>query len=368
MPARAREAAAMITSVTLKNYKAHRDTTIELGRFTVLVGPNGSGKTSVLEAIDKLARVARLRDDPASAFAGPGGSPRSYARGGVGVFEVGITGNAGADRTTAALTCPPVETASPGREVFPEWALRWSWGAASGDDVNGFRKTLLATFGAATLYRFEARRIAGISVSKQERPLLERDGRNAADVLASLKLSEEAEFDRIQTTLQGVIPGVRRIRIRREKNDKAQDSELHASVIGQKIFLDFDQANDISADDVSEGTLVTLALITALCAGPRSHALLMDDLGLSLHPTAQMELVRQLLRLLREMPDIQIVATTHSPYILDEMKPEDVVVMARRPDGSVASKRLSEHPSAKMSGYVTTGELWGLGNETTWVL
>jgi hypothetical protein len=134
------------------------------------------------------------------------------------------------------------------------------------------------------------------------------------------------------------------------------------------ILLDFENAPDIPAEDVSEGTLVTLAFVIALCAAPRPHTFLFDDLGLSLHPTGQMELVRQIHRLLAEMPDVQILATTHSPYILDEMKPEDVVVMAARSDGTVASKKLSEHPDAKMTGYLTTGELWGLGDETTWVL
>lgn len=51
----------MITSVRLQHFKGHRDTGIPLGRFTVLVGPNGSGKTSVLEALwlqRQLAQVA----------------------------------------------------------------------------------------------------------------------------------------------------------------------------------------------------------------------------------------------------------------------------------------------------------------------
>ncbi len=41
----------MITQFRLENFKAHRDTILALGPFTVLVGDNASGKTSVLEAL-----------------------------------------------------------------------------------------------------------------------------------------------------------------------------------------------------------------------------------------------------------------------------------------------------------------------------
>ncbi len=41
----------MLTSIRLQDFKGHRDTLVPLGRFTLLVGPNGSGKTSVLDAL-----------------------------------------------------------------------------------------------------------------------------------------------------------------------------------------------------------------------------------------------------------------------------------------------------------------------------
>jgi recombinational DNA repair ATPase RecF len=41
----------MLAAVRLQDFKNHLDTQIRLGRLTCLVGPNGCGKTSVLEAI-----------------------------------------------------------------------------------------------------------------------------------------------------------------------------------------------------------------------------------------------------------------------------------------------------------------------------
>src|ERR1700742_1032297 len=48
----------MITRLRLENFKAHRDTDLALRQFTVLVGDNGSGKTSVLEALRLPGKLA----------------------------------------------------------------------------------------------------------------------------------------------------------------------------------------------------------------------------------------------------------------------------------------------------------------------
>jgi predicted ATP-dependent endonuclease of OLD family len=97
----------------------------------------------------------------------------------------------------------------------------------------------------------------------------------------------------------------------------------------------------------------------------------LDDLDHALHPRAQMELMRMLknILLLEEFKDVQIVATTHSPYILDEVDASDVYAFALHDDGAVASKRLSEHPEAKRTrGALKAGQLWSLDPERDWVL
>ena len=43
-----------IESITFSNFKALVNTTLPLGRFTLIVGPNGSGKSTALQAIASL--------------------------------------------------------------------------------------------------------------------------------------------------------------------------------------------------------------------------------------------------------------------------------------------------------------------------
>src|SRR5262245_45666372 len=47
----------MITKLRVQNFKCLRDVTVELGPLTVLIGPNDSGKSSVLDALHLLGRT-----------------------------------------------------------------------------------------------------------------------------------------------------------------------------------------------------------------------------------------------------------------------------------------------------------------------
>ena len=46
---------SMITHASFRNFKALRSVDIDLQRLTVIVGPNGSGKTSILEGLELVA-------------------------------------------------------------------------------------------------------------------------------------------------------------------------------------------------------------------------------------------------------------------------------------------------------------------------
>jgi predicted ATPase len=54
---------------------------------------------------------------------------------------------------------------------------------------------------------------------------------------------------------------------------------------------------------------------------PKNGIVLIDEIETSLHPRAQRRLMRDLARVAREQ-ELQIVLTTHSPYVLDELPPE----------------------------------------------
>ena len=86
-----------------------------------------------------------------------------------------------------------------------------------------------------------------------------------------------------------------------------------------------------------------------------------------LHPKAQRDLIRHLRSFQAEIPDCQIIATTHSPYLLDEMQPEEVRVTSLRADGSVACVGINQHREfERWKRSFRTGEMWSMIGEK-WV-
>lgn len=95
--------------------------------------------------------------------------------------------------------------------------------------------------------------------------------------------------------------------------------------------------------------------------------MLLDDLDRGLHPRAQRELVSLLRQLLSEQRNLQIIATTHSPYLLDNLKASEVRLTALHEDGTTAVARLDEHPEfEKWKDDFAPGEFWSAVGEE-WV-
>lgn len=189
-------------------------------------------------------------------------------------------------------------------------------------------------------------------------PRLASDGTGLADVIASLRDQDDAGFQALQAALRNVVPQVDRIGIRRtQHSDNNIAHELTFDVSGRKA---------IPASQMSGGTLLALAILALLHSPQRPRILLLDDIDHGLHPKAQWDLLKQLRRLLAQYPDLQIVATSHSPDLVDELDPSEVIVMALREDGTSAAKPLTACPREDMLGVLRAGQLWSAVGED-WV-
>jgi predicted ATP-binding protein involved in virulence len=105
-------------------------------------------------------------------------------------------------------------------------------------------------------------------------------------------------------------------------------------------------------------------LLAALHAPARPNLVLLDDLDRGLHPKAQKELIALLRGLLDTNPDLQVIATTHSPYMLDCMDPREVRMTFLRQDGTTECAELSQHPKFEQwKDEMTPGEMWSLFGE-----
>ena len=123
----------------------------------------------------------------------------------------------------------------------------------------------------------------------------------------------------------------------------------------------------IPAHEMSEGTLLTTALLTLLHGENPPNLLVMDDIDKGLHPKAIASLVDFIKGIMEQRPDLQIIATTHSPYLLDHIPIQSVICMHVADDGYARAKPLSDHPEYDhWKEVMTAGEFWSAMGEK-WV-
>ncbi len=107
-----------------------------------------------------------------------------------------------------------------------------------------------------------------------------------------------------------------------------------------------------------------LGMLAVLLGPNQPQILLMDDIEHGLHPLAQKSLLGVLGQVMRKFPDLQIIATAHSPYLLDQLQPEQIRLMTLGADGDSVCGRLEDHPQfAKWKNEMAPGELWSLFGE-----
>lgn len=227
-------------------------------------------------------------------------------------------------------------------------------------------------FGALELYRLDTRVMEQPAYSEEPNPVLGTSGENLAAVLDALQGMRREDFDAIEEELCKFIPGLRQVRLQRKKTSVVREvpvgsgRHIRDEVIGHQVVLDFDFARSVAADQVSEGTLLLLGLMTVIgMGGHRPMTVMLDDLDRALHPRAQRQLVEHLHQLLAKRPELQIIATSHSPYLVEHLAYEEVLAMTQAPDdGRSVAAPLAAHPdAARWREEMSAGEFWSTVGE-----
>nr|WP_246523551.1 ATP-binding protein [Gemmata palustris] len=209
-------------------------------------------------------------------------------------------------------------------------------------------------FSRALLLRLDPALLASPSIVTSNPPLMHPSGAGLPSTLAYTALNQPDDFKLISDALRVVIPAIDRIRF-----DKKLTGGSYGGSYGDSIIFDFRGAPSIGAAHASNGTLCALGLLTSILGPDRPRLVLLDDLDHGLHPKAQMELIGVLRALLARFPDLQIIATSHSPYILNQLAWNEVRVTGLRDDGSAICARLEDHPEVeRWREAMTPGEFW----------
>lgn len=325
----------MIRRVSLTNYGPFASVDLELAPLTVVVGPNASGKSKLLEMLHLFGSSIRGNTSRPNEFL-----PRMRRKGSKEQLKVEFESSDG------SRTVWRTGTGSSGVSVSTEK----SW------------RSLPHIF----ILRLEPDTLRSPSYIDSDEPYIREDGYGLATTLVYLKLNDIDTFNRLLKQTRDIVPTFEDLRFKRARVSQSNGGEVY----GDDLIFDMKSAPDLTPDNISDGTLLTLGLLTCTMEYTRRHKaesahllFLIDDVERGLHPRALAELVAQLRRL-TETTGAQILATSHSPDLLDALKPEEVRLTGFLEDGSATIKALSEHPDFdRWKDEMTPGEIWSMVGE-----
>ena len=399
----------MIARLSLTNIACFPSLEMALEPLTVLVGPNAAGKSTVLRALELLARWHSGGFEPdAVRTLGHWEGEHEWVGEEVWFYRKGSLPTLGIPRLNAKTW--QVQAASTGhtfqvRQSGPQLEVKDGElsclrSAEMAEQVSNFQEhdaeglawndpfwarhlrygpTLPGRSLSVQLLQLERRALAAPSLPVGEHAMLAADGSGLASHLSAFANTDREILEKIEADLREIVPQVRRIRtpevrVRRPVmrpfavGDQVIQVPGEEDQMGHRLELDVQGSGRVPAELLSEGTLIALGLLTAINHPRRPNLLLLDDLDRGLHLNAQVRVVRVIQRLQELNPQLQVVATTHSPFQLEGLQPEQIRVHAVRPDGTAAAARLADHPEIeRWSKTFRTDELWAnLGED--WVL
>jgi len=360
----------MIEKAEFRNFKALRNVSVGLERFRVLVGPNASGKTSVLEG---LCCISQLRDKaPQEVFSGKWAPELLRTSSATEPLQLYASGNAGGHEYVVVKMSPEHCCIDDNQGHHVSFQTE-HWGKGEHKSI---QTPATNVFGPGILLRLDANRLAEPSYSDEAVPQIESDGSGLPSVLAYLAANRPDDYAQLIAELREVVPIVRAMRfpralvVRSETevitvDGKEFTRQADREYWGNSIEFDIDGATGIPGHMISEGTLRVLGLLAVLIWPNRPRLALLDDLDRALHPKAQQALVKCLRGFMDQDPELQIIATSHSPYLLHYLEPQEVRLMTTDEGGFAACGRLDQHPDfEKWKEEMSPGEMWSLFGES----
>ena len=373
----------------VQGFRRLHDVALELKPLTVMIGPNGSGKTTALDVFTLLAASASgnlakttsdfggVDNNLTNLIAANASKARFMA------FELAmpVPGQAPIDyrlalspkgvgyEITDEMLCqqrtsnpPPfkhiqshhgnVRYYVPGSGLEPpNWDYDFTETALSQvpklfQEPEDFRKRLASS----THYHvLDVSQRAPIRLPQPMRDarLPGRDGEDLVSCLYTLRETDPDSFATVEDTLRAGFPGFERL------NFPPVAAGTLAMTWKEKM-----SKQPFYMHQLSEGSLRFLWMATLLQSPGLTEVTLIDEPEVSLHP----ELLSLLADLMREASQrTQLIVATHADRLVRYLKPEEVVTVNLNDDGAVEMTRADELDLGQWLNEYTLDEVWRLG-------
>lgn len=390
--------ATVIRRLDIEAFKAYDHQAVDFEPFSVFVGRNGSGKTSVLQAVEFFRGlvVGTLPDHLSSHGWSYRDLPRLKAANSKFGFAalldldgnlyywrlgLGLRRRANiADELVLAIAgdrrAEVIAGAAPDAEHDVVLMRRTGRQMARLDHVEDaweeVEQTLTSSWLASVDPREDRRRFPGlVAVSQWARriePYVVLDpnrlrepsrlssagigsaGQYLAGFLRDLRTRRPDAFQRVVERVRDAYPQLEDVEIQAEKGSAFTIAVRESwSAAGNPL---------LNARQASDGLLRLFAFAALPEVSPTPSLVMVDELENGVHPQLLGSVVGLLEALAGE--GIQVIATSHSPLVLNYVSsPSSVVLTVRRPDGRAATAQL-DHTTGfdELSSALSAGEMW----------
>ena len=384
----------MIHWIHIKNFRSLRDSRIEFSSpVTAIIGPNNSGKSSLLLALQLIGSLASV--DIARLFSGANAISLTLTAGATEPMEFALAMSAFHDQNTSV-------TYEYGLQIISETSVAIRiLGEQLVEIKNGERKTLLSrvpgvehwslldeTSGKVEDFLYGSATVQGIiqlndrvrnrgivefrellskwwyfdfqpSLMKTASPLapdpvLAPNGSNLAAVLDNLKNEHPANYRNYEHDLRRIIPEIEDLKLRLIQGGSKYISFTEKNILGE-----------INSLQVSDGVLRACAFLAAVHAPKQPYLLMFEEPENGLHP-ARLELVVEILRdyarqSWKGVPR-QVIITTHAPALMNWLRPEEVQLSEKTPQGVRIAPISDLSIVGRMLEESALGEIWSRGS------
>jgi len=204
------------------------------------------------------------------------------------------------------------------------------WDSKPNKRNKGSSSKLDHTLYGAKVYSIDPNKI-GEAESLEPKPVVNSDGSGAVQVLDSLKTGEREDlFDRIESDFRKFIPEIEKLSFIPGTN--AKQLQVREKCIEKSVPL----------ATLSEGTRLILTILTIVNQENPPRFIGLEEIDRGLHPRLFQQLIERLHYISQEK-EIQIVATTHNPYLIDQFKDrEEAVIIVEKENGATTFTSLAE--------------------------
>ena len=366
-----------IEGVRVANYRVLRDVTLgklwstqkadPLTPMTVVIGRNGVGKSSLLDAFGFLSDCVKLGVEEACHAHGRGGFQRIRSQGSAGPIEFQVCYRQGS--TARPITYElAIDTDSAGRPYVARERLRqrrkgqrhgkpvsfltmsdgrglaWKGDAHEPEDValSDKRRLAIATLGALKQHRRISsfrRFLEGLNVHSD----------NLGNVVQFIERQHRSRFRGIVQRVAEKVPGIDSI-----DTARSPDGRLLLR------FNDKGFEDPFYAQQVSDGTRKLFAYLLML-EDPSPSFICVKEPENGLHHKSLDVVAREFRRhSTKRRGASQVFVTTHHPYFVDALSPSETWILEKGEDGFAKTRRASDDrivESMTEEG-LTLGSLW----------